>query len=184
MDLTKICRKLNTADLRLRSPALTDATGMFAMLSDAETVKYWSNKPVADLAEAVKKLNENLESDAQGKSITWAITLKNNDSMIGHCVLFQIDQDNHRAEIGFMMNRDYWRRGYMQQVLQVVLEFGIEKLELHRFEADVDPDNTGSLALLEKFGFEREGFFRERWLICDKWKDSVMLALLNSDDSA
>ena len=179
MDLTDICRKLNTADLCLRSPALTDATGMFAMLSDAETVRYWSHQPVTDISEAVKKLNENLESDAQGNSITWAITMKDDDSMIGHCVLFHFDQDSHRAEIGFMMNRDYWQRGYMQQVLQAVLDFGIEKLELHRFEADVDPGNNGSLALLEKLGFEREGYFRERWLICGEWKDSVMLALLN-----
>ena len=99
--------------------------------------------------------------------------------MIGHCVLFHFNHDNHRAEIGFMMNHDYWRRGLMQQALQAVINFGIEKLGLHRFEADVDPGNTGSLALLEKLGFEREGYFRERWLICGDWKDSVMLGLIN-----
>ena len=179
MDLTNIYRELNTQDLCLRAPVLTDAEGMFAMLSDVETVKYWSNQPATDIGEAVKKLTENLESDAQGNSVTWAIAFKDDDRMIGHCVLFHFNHDNHRAEIGFMMNRDYWRRGLMQQALQAVINFGIEKLGLHRFEADVDPGNTGSLALLEKLGFEREGYFRERWLICGDWKDSVMLGLIN-----
>ena len=148
------------------------------MLSDAETVKYWSNQPASDIDEVVQKLSVNQESDKQGNSITWAVTLQGEDKMIGHCVLFHFNQSNHRAEIGYMMNRNYWRRGLMQQALQAVINFGIEKLELHRFEADVDPENTGSLALLEKLGFKREGLFRERWLICGEWKDSVMLGLV------
>jgi ribosomal-protein-alanine N-acetyltransferase len=51
---------------------------------------------------------------------------------------------------------------------------------LHRIEADTDPENLPSLALLEKFGFEREGFFHERWHVHGKWHDSVMLGLMES----
>jgi len=179
LDLSSIFRELNTKDLHLRTPVLTDADSMFAMLSDAETVKYWSNQPAKDSAEALRKLNEDLESAALGNSISWALSLHGEHKMIGKCVLFQFDQSNHRAEIGFILNRAYWRRGLMQQALEVVIKFGFEELKLHRLEADVDPGNTGSLAILEKLGFEREGFFRERWLICGDWKDSVMLGLLS-----
>ena len=178
MNLNTIPHELKTRDLNLRPLAETDADGMFALLSDAETVKYWNNQPITDLALAVRKLNEDMESDAKGNSISWALTLHEQDKMIGRCVLFDYDHVNHRAEIGFILNRNYWRQGLMQQALETVINFGFEKLELHRIEADVDPANSGSLALLEKLGFEREGFFRERWLICDEWKDSVMLGLV------
>ena len=62
-----------------------------------------------------------------------------------------------------------------------VLDYAFNVLELHRLEADTDPENAASLALLEKFGFRREGLFRERWYINGKWLDSVMLGLLKQD---
>ena len=99
--------------------------------------------------------------------------------MIGKCILFRFNHANHHAEIGYILNRNYWRRGLMQQALEAVIEFAFTTLDLHRIEADVDPQNTGSLAILEKLGFEREGLFRERWLHDGAWVDSVMLGLLN-----
>jgi RimJ/RimL family protein N-acetyltransferase len=109
----------------------------------------------------------------------WAVTLKDQDEMIGKCILFQFNQDNHRAEIGYIMNRNYWRRGLMHQALEAVIGFAFNTLNLHRIEADVDPENAGSLGLLEKLGFQREGLFRERWFVFDQWQDSVMLGLIN-----
>jgi len=67
----------------------------------------------------------------------------------------------------------------MHQALEAVIAFAFDTLNLHRIEADTDTKNAGSLALLEKLGFEREGLFRERWFVYSKWDDSVMLALLN-----
>ncbi len=67
----------------------------------------------------------------------------------------------------------------MHQAMDAVIGIAFNELGLHRLEADVDPGNTGSLALLEKLGFEREGLFRDRWYINKHWSDSVMLGLLN-----
>jgi len=154
---------------------------MFAMLSDPESMKYWSDKPVKDLDAAVEMLNKDLESDAQGKSLCWAVTFPGEDRMIGKCILFQFDQANHRAEIGYIMNRQYWRQGLMQQALESVIDFAFNTLNLHRIEADVDTENAGSLGILEKLGFKREGLFHERWFVYGEWQDSVMLGLLKQD---
>jgi RimJ/RimL family protein N-acetyltransferase len=54
-------------------------------------------------------------------------------------------------------------------------------MHLHRIEVDTDPDNLASLALLDRFGFTREGYFRDRWRVHGAWHDSVMLALLEDE---
>lgn len=179
MKLKNIPRELNTSDLHLRPSTLADAEGMFAMLSDPESMKYWSDKPVPDLDAALQALRKDLESDAKGHSMCWAVTLKGQDDMIGKVILFQFSQGNHRAEIGYIMNRNYWRQGLMHQALEAVIDFAFNTLNLHRIEADVDTKNAGSLGLLEKLGFEREGLFRERWFVYGEWQDSVMLARIN-----
>jgi len=181
MDMSNIPRELSTRDLHLRPSTMADAEGMFAMLSDSESMKYWCDKPITDLEAALKALRKDLESDAQGNSMCWAVTLKGQDEMIGKCILFQFSQTNHRAEIGYILNRNYWRQGLMQQALEAVINFAFNTLNLNRIEADVDTENAGSLGLLEKLGFEREGLFRERWFVYDEWQDSVMLGLIKQD---
>lgn len=181
IDLRTIPRILHTPDLRLRPSNQTDVEGMFNMLSDPQSMKYWSDKPIEDLDAAVEMLNKDLESDAQGNSMCWAITLHGHDKMIGKCILFQFDKSNRRAEIGYILNRRYWRQGLMYQALTAVIDFAFNTLDLHRIEADVDTENTGSLGILEKLGFTREGLFRERWLVYDEWQDSVMFGLLKHE---
>ena len=181
MDLTNIDCELDTPDLRLRRVRLSDAEGLYKMLSDPESMKYWSHTPVSDVSDALKVLREDVESDAKGNSICWAVTQKGSDEMIGKCILFQFSPANRRAEIGFILNRAYWRQGLMLQALQGVIHFAFNTLNLHRLEADVDPDNAGSLGILEKLGFEREGLFRDRWQLRGAWVDSVMLGLLNRE---
>ena len=98
--------------------------------------------------------------------------------MIGKCILFQYSADNRRAEIGYILNRDYWQQGLMFEALTAMIDFAFIRLNIHRLEADVDPENAGSLAILEKLGFKREGLFRDRWRVYDDWQDSVMLGLI------
>ena len=181
MDLSSISRHLTTRNFQLRPSVITDVEAMFAMLSDQESMKYWSDPPISTLDEAVAVLMKDLDSDARGDSMCWAVTQKGQDEMIGKCILFQFSQQNQRAEIGYLLNRKYWRQGVMNQALGAMIDFAFNTLNLHRIEADVDVENIPSLALLEKLGFEREGLFRDRWRVYDEWQDSVMLALINND---
>lgn len=181
MDLVNIPRELDTDDLHLRPLDMSDDEGMYEILSDVQSMKYWSNKPVNDIEEARQFLREDLESDANGNSLCWAITFKGQDQLIGKCILFNFSPKNYRAEIGFILNRKYWRRGLMRQALEALIDFAFNDLNLHRLEADTDTENAGSMALLESLGFKREGLFRERWYVYDQWADSVMYGLLNPD---
>src|SRR5690606_20120061 len=93
----------------------------------------------------------------------------------------QRDRQTRRAEVGFMLGRAHWGRGFAQEAVRAVLRFAFDRMDLHRVEADTHPDNAASLRLLERLGFRREGHLRERWFTFGAWSDSVLLGLLRSE---
>ena len=160
---------------------MTDNEAFLDLFSDAETLQYWSGEPINELHEAETLIRRDLECSMEGKCIVWGVALPDSNRLIGKFILFQFSEQNRRAEVGYILDRRYWGQGYMSEVMACVLDHAFNVLKLHRLEADTDPDNTASLDILEKFGFQREGLFRQRWYVYGKWLDSVMLGLLRTD---
>ncbi len=69
----------------------------------------------------------------------------------------------------------------MHETLRAVLDYAFSVLDLHRIEADVDPRNTASVRILERLGFQREGYLRERWQVNGEVQDSLFYGLLRPD---
>ena len=172
---------IETANLHLRTITEQDCDAFFEIFSDARTLQYWSGSPITDREEAVELVKQEIGIARSKTCINWGIAEPDSNFLIGKFTLFNFHTQNRRAEVGYVLNRRYWGKGHMSEVMQCVLQFAFNDLALHRLEADTDPENIASLALLEKFGFKREGYFRERWYVQDKWLDSVMLGLLGSD---
>jgi RimJ/RimL family protein N-acetyltransferase len=173
-------RSLETARLRLRAFAEPDLDDIERIFSDHETLRYWSGKPVQNRAQAEALLQRELDLAARDDVLTWGLALRTSDRLIGKFTLFNYSAQNRRAEVGYILDREHWGEGYMSEVMERIIAHAFNELGLHRLEADTDPDNRPSLALLEKFGFQREGLFRDRWLLGESWADSVMLGLINS----
>nr|WP_233261699.1 GNAT family protein [Vitiosangium sp. GDMCC 1.1324] len=74
-----------------------------------------------------------------------------------------------------------WGQGYGREAVGRVVEFGFTSLELHRLEADVDPRNSSSIQVLERLGFQREGYQRERYLLNGERQDAVLYGLLRPE---
>ena len=178
-------RELETPRLRLRRIGPQDQQSFFEIHSDAETIRYWAGDEAQTDADARRLIEREIALAEREDCMTWGMALPENDRLIGKFTLFQMDPGNRRAEVGFILNREFWGQGLMSEVLRTCIEFAISDLQIHRLEADVDPDNSASLAVLEKFGFQREGYFRERWRMNEQgrgyWADSVMLGLLQQD---
>jgi RimJ/RimL family protein N-acetyltransferase len=178
---SRITPELHTARLRLRPLTMDDSEAFFDIFSDVETMQYWSGEPISEQHEAETLVREDLDWSKEGMCMVWAVALPDSNRLIGKFILFQFSEQNRRAEVGYILDRRHWGRGYMSEVMASVLDYAFNVLELHRLEADTDPENTASLAILEKFGFQREGLFRQRWHVYGKWLDSVMLGLLRKD---
>lgn len=69
----------------------------------------------------------------------------------------------------------------MREALTALLDFAFGALDLHRLEADVDPRNAASVRTLERLGFRREGYLRERWLVGGEIQDALFYGLLRRE---
>jgi RimJ/RimL family protein N-acetyltransferase len=69
----------------------------------------------------------------------------------------------------------------MHEALQALLEFGVGELDLNRIEADIDPRNSASARTLERLGFTKEGYLRERWIVGDEVSDTAIYGLLRRE---
>ena len=165
--------------LRWISPADTDA--FYAIYSNPEVMRYWSTPPLAD-RESAAQLITKIEADWKSRAILkWGIARLTDNQLIGSITLFNLDFDHRRCEIGYALGRAYWGQGYMNEALNAVLKFAFEDLKLHRIEADVDPRNANSIKTVERLGFQREGYLRERWQVNGEIQDAYFYGLLRPE---
>ncbi len=82
------------------------------------------------------------------------------------------------ATLGYKMDKDYRRKGYMREAIAKGLEIMDEELHLHRIEAIVLPTNEPSIKLLEKLDFEREGLIRDKVFLNEKWEDHYLYSYI------
>jgi RimJ/RimL family protein N-acetyltransferase len=144
-------------------------------------MRYWSTPPLANRDAASKLISEIHEGIERHDMLKWGIALNSNDKLIGSITLFHLDFTHHRAEIGYAQGRAYWGQGYMQEALTAVINYAFDVLNLHRIEADVDPRNDASVRTLERLGFQREGYLRERWQVSGEIQDAFFYGLLRPD---
>lgn len=171
--------ELGTKRLLLRQMSLADAPGVYRLRSDAEVMKYINRPLTRGIEEAEAWINVILEALAKNEGITWCICLKDAPSEhMGSIGLWRIDKENHRAEIGYMLEPSLQGKGIMFEALQQVVEYGFREMKLHSIEAHLDPRNSASAALLKKAGFIQEAYFKENYLLQDRFADTAVYSLL------
>ncbi len=87
------------------------------------------------------------------------------------------------CHLGYGVARDMQGRGLMYEVLQSGLGFAFDHLQLHRVMANYMPRNARSGRLLQRLGFEKEGYARRYMCIAGCWEDHVLTARIRPDDA-
>jgi ribosomal-protein-alanine N-acetyltransferase len=147
--------QIPTKRLLLRKFTLEDAEDVYDYASDKETVKYLIWTGVSDL-EGARKIITGLYSN-EG---VYAIELPEAGHCIG-CIAMQVYPEHENADFGYILNRKYWNRGYMTEVLSAILKFSFEELELNRVEATPYAANAASGKVMEKCGMIKEGYAQQ-----------------------
>jgi ribosomal-protein-alanine N-acetyltransferase len=87
----------------------------------------------------------------------------------------------HSAYLGYYGLAPWAGRGLMTEGMRQVVARSFGELGLHRVEANIQPDNAASLALVARLGFSREGYSRRYLKINGRWRDHERWALLRED---
>lgn len=82
------------------------------------------------------------------------------------------------AYLGFYGNAEFAGQGFMTEALRLTVSFAFSELQLHRLEANIQPENTRSIALVRRVGFRKEGFSPRYLRIGGQWRDHERWALL------
>jgi RimJ/RimL family protein N-acetyltransferase len=126
----------------------------------------WRNDPQVNryLSDRLKTQSEievwfdRLRSDPR----VWLKAILEDDRVIGYAAVESIDEKNRKCELGLIVGEtDSWGRGIATQVLQLMLKYAFETLNMHRVWAAVIEGNIRSARLLKRAGFFHEGTMRE-----------------------
>ncbi len=172
---------ITTTRLVLRWISEDDIDSLFEIFSDPQVMRYWAFGPLAERSAAVAMQRETAAANLNGTYWKWGVALRDSNKLIGTATLFNLNLDNGRGEIGYALGRTYWGNGYMNEALNALLLHAFEVIKLRRLEADVDPRNAHSIRTLERLGFQREGFLRERWHVEGEIQDAFFYGLLERE---
>ena len=118
---------------------------------------------------------------ATGTGTQLVITRNADQKVIGTLLLFRFDAVSARVELGYVLGRAHWRQGLAREAVQALCEHAFLQLGMRRIEAEVNPDNGPSNALLLGLGFVREGLLRQRWVAKGAAYDTHIYGCLADD---
>lgn len=167
---------IDTGRLVLRAIRADDAVSLHGALSDDVVMRWWSSGPHADLSESVDYVAINARQENGYRC--WAIT-EGNDIAVGWVVL--IERRPGVQELGYILRRDQWGKGYAGEAAGAVIDYAFDVLDTRRIFADADPENASSIALLKRLHFVAEGRLREEWETHIGVRDSLVFGLLRRD---
>jgi ribosomal-protein-alanine N-acetyltransferase len=113
------------------------------------------------------------------KSVCACLVCRTDDfRMMGVCNLSQIFLGNLKsAYLGYWIGATFAGQGYMTEALDLLLSYAFETLRLHRVEANIQPENAHSKALVVRIGFRMEGFSPRYLKVAGRWKDHERWAI-------
>ncbi len=111
------------------------------------------------------------------------LVVRNDDGALAGVINFSeiVRGAFHSAYVGYYAFVQLAGDGYMTEGFSLALDFAFRRLALHRVEANVQPANRRSIALVSRLGFEREGYSRRYVKISGRWRDHVRFAMLAED---
>ena len=115
-----------------------------------------------------------------GKVVQMMICLRENDTAIGSVYIRDIDKQHSKAEYGIFIGEAYCRgKGIGTVAAKLMIRYSFEELKLHRLFLRAYADNTQAIRSYEKAGFVKEAYLRDDVCIDGKFRDIVLMAVLN-----
>lgn len=173
--------RLETERLLLRALTPDDAAAIFSYASDPEVARYMLWDVHRSVGDAEAFLDLTLSRYESGGPPDWGMVYKGDGRLVGTLGFVGWEREHARAEIGYVLHRDYWGRGLVPEALGAMISFGFDRMGLNRIEARCVAENSASARVMEKAGMSYEGTMRQREFLKGEYRNMKLYAILKEE---
>ncbi len=164
--------------VRMRSPRLNDQQAFLELIRKSRALHHPWIQPANTPAAFRKYVLRNEEHSFEAM----LLVRRADQALMGAFNLSQIFHGPFKnAYLGYWVGQPFAGQGYMAEGMHLLLRHAFRKLKLHRVEANVQPGNKDSIALLRGAGFRREGYSPRYLKIAGRWRDHERWAITVED---
>ena len=117
----------------------------------------------------------------RGSAFHWAVTLRDNDTLVGAISLMDVDDGASQAELGYWVGVDHWNNGYCTEAARAIIAWALDTLGLNRVHAYHFSRNPASGTVLKNAGMRHEGTRRQHFSRWGGREDIELYGVLASD---
>ena len=159
---------------------------------DRQYTLKWRNDPEIKQASMMHPFPVTLEledewyeglSDRANKAVWFGIELNQDSSLIGFTFLNNISWTDRTCNLGIVIGeKNHQGAGIGREVMETLISYAFEKLNLRKIGLEVREDNKAALSLYEKLGFMTEGTLRDHHFSNGKYYDVLIMSLFKKDE--
>ena len=172
--------ELHTERFLLKQIVSTDQAFIYKGLSHPDVIPFYGIE-FKTFEDSKKQLDFYDDLWREKKGIWWKIADRGTGEAVGACGINHYQAVHEKAEIGYWLLPEYWRKKIMSEVLPVIISHVFRHWKLHRLEAVIEDGNETSWRLAEKLGFKYEGKLREAEIKNGKRINLLMYSLLSTE---
>jgi ribosomal-protein-alanine N-acetyltransferase len=168
----------------IRYPTRTDRTEYLQLLRDSADFhrRFAPPDPADPNPYAPAAFDRFLRGARSERARRLLVCRREDDAIVGRITLGEICRGFFQsAYMGYWVGAPFANHGYMSDAIPLVVRHAFTELALHRLEANIQPDNAASIALIKKCGFRHEGFSPRYLKIGGTWCDHERYALTVED---
>lgn len=170
--------EIDTDRLKLRPYNFSDVPEMYAYLQEPDVGRYLEGSG----ALLTKKQTEAIIArhilvDREKRNV-WAITI--DDLPVG-AITINFTKERRIAEIGYHVKKSLWGCGYASEAVKMVVDLAFATCpDLQRIQANIHPENEGSIRVAKRSGMEHEGTLRCYSYVAGEAADEAVYAVLRT----
>jgi RimJ/RimL family protein N-acetyltransferase len=173
---------LGTDRLVLRPYRADDVDATLAYYGDQQASRYLLSDPFTrpDAEQAVSERMKRTDPQLPGERLT--LVVEHDGRLIGDVNLELGGPPVSVGEIGWVFDPGAAGQGFATEAARALIELAFDHYGLHRVIAQLDARNTASARMCERLGMTREAHLRQDWYSKGEWTDTLVYAVLRTDD--
>lgn len=173
--------ELKNESFTVKGMTAENSADFLKLRTNPDVMRYIDRPAIYTESEAKAMIERGNLLFKEQQMLSMGIFVEEGKKLIGTVGFYRMDLPNYRAEIGYMLLPNYWRKGIVSAAITSLLNYGFDEMQLHSVEANINPANVASRAILKKFGFQKEAYFRENYYFNGRFIDSEIYCLLKSE---